>query len=42
MARHGLLLFRDYNHLNINGSRLVARRLISDYPAFAAAVSPRS
>jgi peptidoglycan/LPS O-acetylase OafA/YrhL len=38
MARGGKLMFRDYNHLNVNGSRFVAERLLRDYPAFAAAV----
>jgi peptidoglycan/LPS O-acetylase OafA/YrhL len=38
MARNGLLLYRDYDHLNINGSRFVAKRMLDDYPAFAADV----
>jgi hypothetical protein len=38
MARNGQLLYRDYNHLNINGSRFLARRVIDDYPSFDAAV----
>jgi peptidoglycan/LPS O-acetylase OafA/YrhL len=38
MARNGQLLYRDYNHLNINGSRFLARQVIDDYPAFDAAV----
>jgi hypothetical protein len=37
MSRNGQLLYRDYNHLNINGSRYLARRLLQD-PAFAGAV----
>ena len=40
MARNGLLLYRDSNHLNINGSRFLARRILDDYPAFVAAVTP--
>ncbi len=38
MARNGRLLFRDYDHLNINGSRFLAKEMLDDYPAFAAAV----
>jgi len=37
MARHGLLLYRDSNHLNANGSLYLARRLVERYPAVAAA-----
>jgi peptidoglycan/LPS O-acetylase OafA/YrhL len=37
MASHGLLLYRDSNHLNANGSLYVARRLVERYPAVAAA-----
>ena len=29
MAKDGLLLFRDENHVNINGSRLIAKRIES-------------
>jgi peptidoglycan/LPS O-acetylase OafA/YrhL len=36
MARHGLLLYRDSNHLNANGSLYLARRLVERYPALAA------
>jgi peptidoglycan/LPS O-acetylase OafA/YrhL len=32
MAREGKLLYRDRNHLNINGSRHIAQSLYSDYP----------
>ena len=39
MARGGQLLYRDRSHLNINGSRFLAKRIISDYPAFAQAVT---
>jgi peptidoglycan/LPS O-acetylase OafA/YrhL len=39
MARNGELFYRDDSHLNENGSRYVARRLLDDYPAFAAAVA---
>jgi peptidoglycan/LPS O-acetylase OafA/YrhL len=39
MARKGRLLYRDYDHLNINGSRFVAKRILDDYPAFLAAVT---
>jgi peptidoglycan/LPS O-acetylase OafA/YrhL len=38
MARNGQLLYRDYNHLNINGSRFLAKQILHDYPAFVAAV----
>jgi hypothetical protein len=40
MARNGQLLYRDYNHLNINGSRFLARQVLDDYPSFVAAVTP--
>ncbi len=30
MARNGQLLYRDYDHLNINGSRFLARRILDD------------
>lgn len=39
MARDGRLLYRDRTHLNINGSRFVARRIVRDYPALAAAAA---
>jgi peptidoglycan/LPS O-acetylase OafA/YrhL len=39
MARNGQLFYRDYDHLNINGSRFVAKRMLGDYPAFASAVT---
>jgi hypothetical protein len=39
MARNGQLLYRDYNHLNINGSRFLARQILDDYPTFVAAVT---
>jgi peptidoglycan/LPS O-acetylase OafA/YrhL len=38
MAQHGVLLYRDDDHLNINGSRFLADRLLGDDRAFAAAV----
>jgi peptidoglycan/LPS O-acetylase OafA/YrhL len=41
MASHGRLLYRDFNHLNLNGSRFLAGRILRDYPAFDAAVSVR-
>jgi len=40
MARNGRLLYRDYNHLNINGSKFLARQILDNYPAFIAAVNP--
>jgi len=39
MARRGLLLYRDSNHLNANGSLYLARLLVEHYPAVAAAES---
>jgi peptidoglycan/LPS O-acetylase OafA/YrhL len=33
MALGDDLLFRDRNHLNINGSRYIARRILEEYPA---------
>ena len=39
MTRGGKLLFRDRSHLNINGSRFLAKQILNDYPAFAAAVT---
>lgn len=32
MARDGQLLYRDRNHLNVNGSRYIARALHMEYP----------
>lgn len=32
MSRDGQLLFRDRNHLNVNGSRYVADRILFDFP----------
>jgi peptidoglycan/LPS O-acetylase OafA/YrhL len=40
MAVNGLLLYRDYDHLNINGSTFLARRILADYPGFVAAITP--
>jgi peptidoglycan/LPS O-acetylase OafA/YrhL len=40
MARNGQLLYRDDNHLNINGSRFLARQVLDDYPSFVAAIKP--
>jgi peptidoglycan/LPS O-acetylase OafA/YrhL len=37
MARHGRLLFRDRSHLNLNGSRFLAGRLVNDHPELVAA-----
>ena len=37
MARDGHLLFRDRSHLNLNGSRFLARRLLNDHPELVAA-----
>lgn len=39
MARDGRLLYRDTNHLDINGSRFLAGRILEDYPGFVAAVT---
>src|SRR6185437_16044399 len=39
MDRTGQLLYRDSDHLNINGSRFLAKQILDDYPAFAAAVA---
>jgi peptidoglycan/LPS O-acetylase OafA/YrhL len=39
MNRGGLLLYRDTSHLNMNGSRFLAKQILKDYPAFAAAVT---
>jgi hypothetical protein len=39
MTRGGHLLYRDRSHLNINGSRFLAKQILNDYPAFAAAVT---
>jgi len=38
MARGGLLFYRDANHLNVNGSNVIARAMLRE-PAFAAAVA---
>jgi hypothetical protein len=35
MAKNGELLFRDADHLNINGSRFLAKRIIADNPELA-------
>jgi peptidoglycan/LPS O-acetylase OafA/YrhL len=37
MSRSGRLLYRDRDHLNMNGSRFLVERILRDYPAFAAA-----
>jgi peptidoglycan/LPS O-acetylase OafA/YrhL len=42
MAHGRQLLFRDPNHLNLNGSRFLARRLLRDDRGFAAAVGARA
>jgi peptidoglycan/LPS O-acetylase OafA/YrhL len=39
MARNGQLLYRDSDHLNINGSRFLAKQILDDYPKFVAAVT---
>lgn len=39
MTRDRLLLYRDHSHLNITGSRFLARRLLRDNPAFAASAT---
>jgi hypothetical protein len=39
MTRDGHLLYRDRSHLNINGSRFLAKRILNDYPAFVTAVT---
>jgi hypothetical protein len=39
MTRGGHLLYRDRSHLNINGSRFLAKQILNDYPAFAEAVT---
>ena len=39
MTRDGRLLFRDRSHLNLNGSRFLAARLLEDYPELDAAVT---
>lgn len=36
MTIDGRLMFRDLSHLNINGSRFLARQILNDTPAFAA------
>ena len=36
MSRSGRLLYRDRDHLNINGSRFVAARILADHPELAA------
>lgn len=38
MAQDRQLLYRDNNHLNINGSRFVAAQLLKDYPAIIASI----
>jgi hypothetical protein len=37
MVHGGRLLYRDDNHLNVDGSRYVARQMLRD-PVFAASV----
>ena len=32
MGKDGLLLYRDNNHLNISGSKLIGRKIADDYP----------
>jgi hypothetical protein len=32
MKKNGELLYRDSNHLNINGSKYLANRVIKEYP----------
>ena len=39
MNRDGRVLYRDHSHLNILGSRFVARQILKDYPAFVAATA---
>ena len=39
MTRDGKLLYRDPNHLNMNGSRFLAQRMLDDNPDFRAAVT---
>lgn len=34
MGRNGMLLYRDRNHLNINGSRYVGEMIVKDHPDF--------
>jgi len=41
MAHDGQLLYRDYNHLNANGSRYLARRMLATYPALAGGAALR-
>ncbi len=38
MSADGKLLFEDTDHLNLNGTRYVAQRLVADNPAFAGVV----
>ena len=40
MNRGTELLYRDPNHLNLNGTRYVAGRLLAEYPDLAAAMRP--
>jgi peptidoglycan/LPS O-acetylase OafA/YrhL len=40
MVAHGELLYRDWNHLNVDGSRAVAAQMLRD-PAFARATADR-
>jgi len=35
MAMNGKLMYRDNNHLNLNGTRYVAKRLLQEYPQLA-------
>ena len=42
MGRDGVLLFRDSNHLSLQGSKMLARRLVAGNPALAAGQATRS
>ncbi len=35
MAMNGMIMYRDNNHLNLNGTRYVARKVLEDYPQLA-------
>ena len=35
MAKDGVLLYRDTNHLNINGSRYLGKKIVEQYPQLA-------
>ncbi len=41
MSAEGKLMFEDTDHLNLNGTRYLARRLAAENPAFAGVVSGR-